>query len=706
MGAFADYAQEFFDLGLQPVPIEPESKICRIYKSDIHFFKKKLTQEQLDKWIKSHGHWEIGIACGHVSGLIGIDFDYQGENWQDFERLLIGDLPPAFVIKRGKKGWTRFYRYNSNVKTTGIDKAEDGKRFVDVLSDGRVTVMPPSIHQDGMAYQYLTPDTFHDVAPDELNDITSQHIHKIKQLADGALSDIVGREIESSYDLRRNRHMTLFRKILNLATQHSDKNTIAEKLIEFDYAVHRHDEKGPYFKDDKYLKNKSPFDCAISFIDSAVKWKKKKLLEEGIDWDIGQNDLNFWIETEKGQRRSTSTADYSTFFDLFLTDARREYFTDSVYYKRHRVKSGKVEWFYSPAENHFELMQATARTAGLVPNHIKPEFYKWAEKQEAKYLIDFVPWDGKDHIKELVSHIKFKNISADHAVELFKHWLAVMWRRAENPKIQNTCILLSGGQGIGKDYFVSFMLQALRDYYSEIPISENKIENYKAVDSILVGYIPEFDESSRVPLSVIKSFITAEKAKFRASYARKSEIFQFRHSLISSANFDFLLKDSSGNRRFWVFEIDSIDWTYTNKVKPTQVLAQARHLADSGFVANKKALTKMAEIVANETPDDEKELLFLQLNDHIKEVQANINDALIGKYNTGSGPRISRHLDVSDGKVRWPMIADEVAKMARNFRISTKMAQEIMKKRGITFKDMKGPFYVFKNLENHEVLEK
>lgn len=105
-------------------------------------------------------HWEkwpdagIGVVTGKQSRIVAVDKDMDLP--PAGEKALLDIIPYSPVAKKGAKGWTRFYRY-SGEKSRSFDAG--GSRIVDVISDGRQTVMPPTLHPDGMHYTWITEDT-------------------------------------------------------------------------------------------------------------------------------------------------------------------------------------------------------------------------------------------------------------------------------------------------------------------------------------------------------------------------------------------------------------------------------------------------------------------------------------------------------------------------------------------------------------------
>ena len=115
-----------------------------------------------------HAQWmnwragNIGVCLGQAGGIMALDFDDDADGLHGKIAALVPESP---VAKRGAKGWTAFYRFTGE-RSHGYSAG--GVRVLDVLSTGKQTVLPPSIHPDGGEYRWLTPLTLADVTPDEL----------------------------------------------------------------------------------------------------------------------------------------------------------------------------------------------------------------------------------------------------------------------------------------------------------------------------------------------------------------------------------------------------------------------------------------------------------------------------------------------------------------------------------------------------------
>jgi hypothetical protein len=105
----------------------------------------------------------VGIACG-FNGVVALDFDTDDHAIINAVESVVGE---SFIQKRGNRGLTAFYRSSTPVESRGFNI--DGKRVVDLLADGRQTVIPPSLHPDtNKPYTWITPLGLEDVTPEHL----------------------------------------------------------------------------------------------------------------------------------------------------------------------------------------------------------------------------------------------------------------------------------------------------------------------------------------------------------------------------------------------------------------------------------------------------------------------------------------------------------------------------------------------------------
>lgn len=122
------------------------------------FCEELPTDHEIDFWEEKYPKNNIGLALGCASNIIAIDVDTDDPELLRKIELI---LPPSPIRKRGKKGYTSFYRFNEE-NSAGFKLKPPGSRFplVEMLSTGNQTVLPPSIHPDTKKpYEWLTIDT-------------------------------------------------------------------------------------------------------------------------------------------------------------------------------------------------------------------------------------------------------------------------------------------------------------------------------------------------------------------------------------------------------------------------------------------------------------------------------------------------------------------------------------------------------------------
>jgi hypothetical protein len=160
------------------VPLEPGDKAIKLPGWQ-RYCKERANRETLEMW-SSWPDRNVGLALGPASGVIAMDFDYdKGGKHREILKI-IGDSP---VKKRGAKGFTAFYRFSNQ---RSVKYSVGGESVLEVLSTGRQTVLPPSIHPDTrQPYAWMTPRTLLDTSPEELPEITAEAMTAVDRLFRG-----------------------------------------------------------------------------------------------------------------------------------------------------------------------------------------------------------------------------------------------------------------------------------------------------------------------------------------------------------------------------------------------------------------------------------------------------------------------------------------------------------------------------------------
>lgn len=308
-------------------------------------------------------------------------------------------------------------------------------------------------------------------------------------------------------------------------------------------------------------------------------------------------------EVKKQILKEISDADYDACVELFndIFKNPRMCIFDKILIAEYKGKDVVVE-------NKITSLKGYAISYGIQTAKIEPCLYRWIDSFNERLLLDFGQNDDFDYIGETLSFVKVKNIKHEYFVELMKQWFAGIWSRYYNPNSQNVCPIWKGDQGLGKDTLLNHMLSGFGKYYDpNFDVSDRPNEMYQIMYRKMILNISEFDRTARHDVATLKKIITSSGAFFRPPYARKAEHFDFRCSFISSSNKLDVLVDNTGNRRYWLFDIDSIDWSYEKDISE-KIMNQAFLLYKSGFKASDDALNLMKKYISNLTPDSDEEI--------------------------------------------------------------------------------------------------
>ena len=199
---FTTLGSELLDREISVIPIKPKGKRPAIFNNKMnkwellkgwnYYTKEFATEKEIEAWGEMPNP-NIGVCLGKISNIIGLDFDYH----EELHNELIESIPPSPLIKVGAKGSTHFYKYNDE-KSRQWKHPKSKKIVVELLSTGKQTVIPPSIHPDGMEYKWTSPyylDSIDfDMIPDLPKDIEERFnkiigIKKISSNSSNVLKD-------------------------------------------------------------------------------------------------------------------------------------------------------------------------------------------------------------------------------------------------------------------------------------------------------------------------------------------------------------------------------------------------------------------------------------------------------------------------------------------------------------------------------------
>lgn len=117
----------------------------------------------------------------------------------------------------------------------------------------------------------------------------------------------------------------------------------------------------------------------------------------------------------------------------------------------------------------------------------------------------------------------------------------------------DTCLVLKGGQGVGKSSTVKAL--ASPDWLNDTTQPKEK-ETLQAIHSCWVMEFAELDSlTTKREAGAVKALLSSSVDKYQLPYGRAIEERPRRSIMIGTCNRDDFLRDDTGSRRFWVIDL-------------------------------------------------------------------------------------------------------------------------------------------------------
>lgn len=316
-----------------------------------------------------------------------------------------------------------------------------------------------------------------------------------------------------------------------------------------------------------------------------------------------------------GFQQEPTSKEYNVFFEDRLNSPKRD------------ILSGELMTFvdgtWQPASSRLDILGSYAYDSFLFKKHrLKEHLARFGETKKPELLVNLPKWDGTDRLRQISEAVHLSNCSREDFYQLLCDWGSRLFKRIDNPKEQNRVIVFQGPQGIGKDYLIDAIVDGLGQFAASLTISNNERDTQAAIGSLIVAKISEFDRTARAEISTLKDLITREHTFIRLPYDRAAKIRAVRCSFIASVNISEILRDHTGNRRFLIFNLEKIDWTYPVG-QSLQILAQFKHLAATGFTASSESEEVMKSYIAGQTPEDPKDAILELFDERLTNLALN-----------------------------------------------------------------------------------
>lgn len=165
--------------------------------------------------------------------------------------------------------------------------------------------------------------------------------------------------------------------------------------------------------------------------------------------------------------------------------------------------------------------------------------------------LDGCPWDGVPRVDTLlVDYLGAEDTPYTRAVT--RKALAAAVARIYRPGCKFDYMLtLRGRQGLGKSAFIA---KLGGEWFSDSFSTLQGKEAYEQVQGVWIMEVGELAGMRKAEAETIKLYITKQSDRFRPAYGRRIGEFPRQCIFIGTTNEQQFLRDTTGNRRFWVVD--------------------------------------------------------------------------------------------------------------------------------------------------------
>ena len=191
------------------------------------------------------------------------------------------------------------------------------------------------------------------------------------------------------------------------------------------------------------------------------------------------------------------------------------------------------------------------------------------------------------YMDELASHIILKNPRYNETwLKVFRSWLvSCVVNALDRSGCENqTCLVLTGGQGTGKSHFLNYLCPPqLKDYLFANPIDLRSKDTFIMLgQNFIINIDDQLDNLYKQDAETMKTLISSIGNRIRLPHGKKPQFIPRIANFCASVNHTEFLRDQTGNRRMLPFEIKGINWDYT-KIDINKVWAEAYYLSKTTF---------------------------------------------------------------------------------------------------------------------------
>lgn len=464
-------------------------------------------------------HTGIGLPTGKESNRTVVDVDNKDGRNGFFTLEMLGiELPATVCCSTPNNGRQYHYNYCPNLKNM-VDALGE-KSGVDIRNDGGLAILPPSVHENGGTYEWLSDQAPGEIPiadfPDQLYKAILEHTKPKNKGFDLPDKICTGQ-----------RNDTIFKYACKLRASGLEQ----EEITSAAGVVNQERCEKPLADNEikALVASACTYDKGIVHLDSEGKVKKTMLNVVGF-FKSDQNLIGlFYFNLFDGCIHYSRTP----VWDNEIKSGKRVGDDDIVFIKHYLAVNHRFE----PSVTLIgESIIIVARENSIHP---------------VRDYLNSLKWDGKERLKNWLTTSAGVAENAYTVCVGIKTLVGAV-ARVFVPGIKfDYMLILEGPQGIGKSTLVKILSG---DWYTAVSLTDTDKDT---IDAMLGAWVIENEEMvcfTKQEIERVKAFLSRSTDRVRLSYGRRSQDFPrqsiFMGTMNPAGDTDYL-RDPTGNRRFW-----------------------------------------------------------------------------------------------------------------------------------------------------------
>lgn len=284
----------------------------------------------------------------------------------------------------------------------------------------------------------------------------------------------------------------------------------------------------------------------------------------------------------------------------------------------HRVSySGITDIHPEHLDNDFALTCYDALSPELngvkSPKLCGQYIYMIAHKNEYNPVLNAIhgtTWDGRDHLTDLYNIMGLDDgdtLSKSFVRKWMMQGYCLQFNTLPEPIRPEMILVLFGAQGVGKTWLLEKLAINPYLYKEGHTLNVDNKDSVMQATSVFLCELGELGKTTKKDVDGLKAFFTLPFDEYRVPYGAVSERHPRRTIFAGSVNDEQFLKDRTGNRRYAVIPLDSLNTNAVKALSRADVLQMWAQIAAivNDEIANGNTLAACFRLTAEEREQQE-----------------------------------------------------------------------------------------------------